>query len=261
MNSKEYIESGVLELYALNELDPAGRLEVERMALQYPEIDRELREIEKTYQNLAFAGSIKPKEGLKDRIAQSLSFQNPIQEKPEAKMVSLGLYVWSLAACFLVLLVSVFSIFMLNQKLKETQSLYSSALEETKRYASQTQYIQNQYQRNLQAQTDTNTILLKLKGGKNYPNAIAILYWNRKDHAVKINPNSLPENDSDHSYQLWAMVDGKPIDEGVFDSKKDRPSLNSMKNREKAQAFAITLEPRGGSPNPHLNQLVAIVNI
>ncbi|WP_350340234.1 anti-sigma factor [Paraflavitalea speifideaquila] len=40
-------------------------------------------------------------------------------------------------------------------------------------------------------------------------------------------------------YQLWALVDGKPVDAGMLDNCD---GLCQLKNIQQAQAFAITLE-------------------
>lgn len=277
MNIKEFIESGVLELYALNELSSSDRMEVETMAQNFPEVAQELKEIEKTFENLAISGAIKPKDGLKDRIAQNLQFSNskieeisipPISqnqdfksEKKETEVVSIRFYWMSLAACLTLLAISIISLIRLSISLEKVQNQYLAAIQDTKRYASQTRYIEEEYRKNLEAQSDTNMISLKLKGTSSYPNALALVYWNKKLHKVSINPNTLPPNDAQHSYQLWAIVNGKPVNEGTFEVQNGLASLNTMKDRDTAQAFAVTLEPRGGSPSPHLDQLVVIASI
>ena len=54
-------------------------------------------------------------------------------------------------------------------------------------------------------------------------------------------------------YQLWAIVDGKPVDAGVINNCI---GLCKMKKIDHAEAFAITLEKEGGSPTPTLNRNV-----
>jgi anti-sigma-K factor RskA len=61
----------------------------------------------------------------------------------------------------------------------------------------------------------------------------------------------MPELPSDAQYQLWALIDGKPADLGVFNTPKDKVFLK-MKNTQKADAFAITIEKKGGSVSPTL---------
>ena len=80
-------------------------------------------------------------------------------------------------------------------------------------------------------------------------NSVATVYWNTKSKDVYLMVNNLPQPPSDKQYQLWAIVDGQPIDAGVFDLQSVAGLLR-MKNMPRAQIFAVTLEKRGGSPTP-----------
>ena len=60
-------------------------------------------------------------------------------------------------------------------------------------------------------------------------------------------------------YQLWAIVDGKPVDAGVFDVATS--GLLKMKTLDGAVAFAVTIEPRGGRPSPTLETMQVIGNV
>ena len=68
----------------------------------------------------------------------------------------------------------------------------------------------------------------------------------------------MPVTDAEHQYQLWALVDGVPVDLGVFDAEGNGIGFKDMKSIGKAQAFAVTLEPKGGSKNPTLDQMVVM---
>jgi anti-sigma-K factor RskA len=62
--------------------------------------------------------------------------------------------------------------------------------------------------------------------------------------------NNLPQPATDKQYQLWALMDGQPIDLGFIElDVQQKRLLVKMKNVQNAQAFAITLEQRG-RPNP-----------
>jgi anti-sigma-K factor RskA len=54
------------------------------------------------------------------------------------------------------------------------------------------------------------------------------------------------------------MVEGNPVDLGVFDMKEDDAGMKRMKAIEGAEAFAVTLEPRGGSKSPTMDQLMVM---
>ena len=68
MNIQEYIESGILEEYALGVLNETERSEVERVAAQHPEIRRELDEIVRGLDIYAEAHAITPPEGMRERV-------------------------------------------------------------------------------------------------------------------------------------------------------------------------------------------------
>lgn len=85
---------------------------------------------------------------------------------------------------------------------------------------------------------------------KDNATAYATIYWDTASASkdVYLMINNLPQTASDKQYQLWALLDGKPIDLGMIEVKQRL--LYRMKNVQNAQAFAITLEPTGGSLAP-----------
>jgi anti-sigma-K factor RskA len=62
-------------------------------------------------------------------------------------------------------------------------------------------------------------------------------------------------------YQLWAIVDGKPFDAGLLIETKtadNKYNIQKMKSFGKAEAFAITLEKKGGSATPSMDKMYVI---
>jgi anti-sigma-K factor RskA len=55
------------------------------------------------------------------------------------------------------------------------------------------------------------------------------------------------------------LVNGKPVDVGLLTA--DCNGLCKLKTIPEAQAFAITLENKGGSATPHLDQLYVMGKI
>ena len=84
--------------------------------------------------------------------------------------------------------------------------------------------------------------------------AMATVYWNTANKDVYLMINNLPKIDPNKQYQLWAMVDGKPVDAGMLEMNED-VVLVKMKNIPKASAFAITMENKGGSPSPNMDEM------
>ena len=67
----------------------------------------------------------------------------------------------------------------------------------------------------------------------------------------------MPVATTGKQYQLWALVDGAPVDAGVFEIDAGTPMIK-MKNIPRAQAFAVTLEPSGGSLKPTMDQMYVL---
>ncbi|HSH64562.1 MAG TPA: anti-sigma factor, partial [Bacteroidia bacterium] len=102
-----------------------------------------------------------------------------------------------------------------------------------------------------------------LKGLDKAPNAIASIYWNQSSKEVYLNISEIPTPPEDKQYQLWAIVNGKPVDAGIFDLTPNTNTavLRKMKPINDAQAFAITLEKRGGTKVPTLNAMYLLGNV
>ena len=62
-------------------------------------------------------------------------------------------------------------------------------------------------------------------------------------------------------YQLWALVDGKPVDAGLLDMEVASTTFQKVKNVMQAQTFAITIENVGGSESPTLSTLHVLGNV
>ncbi|RPD48566.1 anti-sigma factor [Hymenobacter sediminis] len=88
MNVQEYIESGILEEYALGVLNEVERAEVERIAREHPEIGRELDSIVRSLDAYAEAHAITPPAEMRDRVLQGWQQAIRETEKPEPSAVS-----------------------------------------------------------------------------------------------------------------------------------------------------------------------------
>ena len=54
-----------------------------------------------------------------------------------------------------------------------------------------------------------------------------LVFWNTRTHQVAVQVQSLPPLPADKQYQLWSMVDGKPVDAGVFDATTGNPTCSA----------------------------------
>lgn len=105
---------------------------------------------------------------------------------------------------------------------------------------------------------DPEMVKVSLQGVAGKENDRATVYWNPKTRNVYVQPDHLPGAPAGRQYQVWALVNGKPIDAGLLENDN---GLCRVKPIEKAQAFAITLEKAGGSPTPTMSQLYVMGNV
>ncbi|RAJ87729.1 anti-sigma-K factor rskA [Chitinophaga dinghuensis] len=112
-----------------------------------------------------------------------------------------------------------------------------------------------QLEQSLNIMEDPAVMKVKMPGTKLKPDAVATVFWNTQSKQVYLKVNNLPEPAADKQYQLWAIVDGKPIDMGVFDMGDTAKLLQKMKITDKVQMFAVTLEQKGGAVQPTLEQM------
>ncbi len=110
----------------------------------------------------------------------------------------------------------------------------------------------------IQLMSDPAVVKIAMSGVPGREINKATLFWNTSSKNVYLVTSNLPPAPAGKQYQLWALVDGKPVDAGVL---QDCDGLCQLKPVEKAQAFAITLERAGGSPAPTLEQMYVIGNV
>jgi len=272
---KAYIESGILELFVLGQLTAQEQKEVQAMASSCPEIRQEIVAIEIALEKYAMQNAVKPTVGLENRIFERIGLIATASH-PEAKVIPLnaaevkinyqskirGLRL-ALVACIALLVVSVAALYSAHSDLGNARDQIASLSLDREKFTSTVNYMKsnNSDLNKLVAMSDSpDWKKIKLAGQKN-PNDNMVVYWHPAGKHVMINTTKmvLPANDKTHQYQLWALVDGKPVDLGVFDVNPDTAHiLVNMKEIGEAQAFAVTLERRGGSPTPTMEKMMAM---
>jgi anti-sigma-K factor RskA len=270
-NVKAYIESGILELYVLGDISAEEKLQVEDMASKFPEIRAELTEIEKSMEFYAEEHAIEPPAELRQRVLGSLLvnlgddriFTKAVTHQDDDHIKRLpvtrvnSFYKYAFAACLTLLLISIYGLVNLYSQLQDSNTQLTALQTDKIRIANQVNLMDNQ----LDMYRDTTYKVLRLKGLPKTPTAAMILAWNSVSKKVIVDVQSvkLPKNDKQHQYQLWALVNGKPVNMGVFDAPAaDTAGVKEMKAIASAQGFAVTLEPTGGSINPTMDQMVVI---
>ena len=268
---KAYIESGILELFVLGDVTPEERAQVAAMAQKHPAIKAELEQIERSLQLYAEENAVEPPENLRNRVLNSLvvnlgddsTFSSAksvadaeVKVIPISRARSNNFFKYAFAACLALLLVSIVSLISVYYKLQQSNNLVASLQSQNQRFANETKLMGTE----LTVYRDPSFKTLKLQGTKKSPSSALTVAWRPANKKVMIDMSdaNMPANDNDHQYQLWALVAGKPVDLGVFDADTTSKGMKEMKSTASADAFAVTLERRGGSPTPTMDEMMVI---
>lgn len=94
--------------------------------------------------------------------------------------------------------------------------------------------------------------LVALGGQRPSPTASGRMWWQRGVGGFFV-ASGLPVTPPGKTYQLWAIAEGKPVSAGVFEVDPNGNGTLRVKPLPEAarvEAFAVTLEPADGLPQP-----------
>jgi len=254
LNVKEYISSGIIESYVLGLLSESECREFEAVSQQYPEVAAARLAFEANLEAQMLADAPPPPPQLKAAVLEKLrstaegAGDAQVEQAPVRHM---NPWKWIAAASILLLAASLYWAFDANRKNEalaaENRSLgdsLSRAVEIAKAAGS----------------AGTNTPKSDFKMASIHEGAAsATIYWDTTSKDVYLMLNNMPQPASDRQYQLWALMPEEgaaPVDLGTIELRQER-LLYRMKNVREAKAFAITLEPKGGSPSPTTAPMVS----
>lgn len=257
MNIEEYIASGILELYALGELSGSEKAEVEQMCEVHEDIRAELDLIESTMGALANHLAITPPANLKDKIKDQLEIGNTSAKEVKMTVERSSTNFAVAASISIAMLASALAFYFYGQW-QSAEDQLAVMIAQNQEVADNYQFV-NQRLKSLETDVEIlgnpNFSRVAMNGTENSPEALATVYWNSNTQDVYLKIQNLKNLTQDQQYQLWAIVDGVPVDMGVFDNGSD---LLKMKSVASAAAFAVTIEPRGGSKDPSLETMQVV---
>ncbi|MDT0648835.1 anti-sigma factor [Autumnicola edwardsiae] len=258
MNEKEYISSGILELYVYGALSKSESAEVTRMLKKHPEMRAEVEEIEEALMKLSEAAAPSNREfllaPLKEKISQR-SRNIPVRNKRTNWSALLG---W---AASILLLVGLFLMFKNNSELKESlQALQAenaqieSEIAEARNDAAKSREL-------LSTLRDRNILKVPLEGQEIAPEAYATAYYDDEKDLTLIDAQNLPEPPRGMVYQVWSLKMSPlvPSSLGLLDDfEEDEDKIFVLDNPNISEGFGITLEPAGGSETPTMEMLYSL---
>ncbi|WP_284652145.1 anti-sigma factor [Flavobacterium terrisoli] len=257
METKDYIESGILELYVYGLLTESENDEVNAMANKNPEVKAEILSIEKAIINLSssFSPFISHSQFEKIKAQLELKHGRVVDFKPRNNMAT---YIgWAASIALLIGIGFQYSKLSESNKQIETIKVEKNKLQET---VVGLELKNKETTTVLNVVRDANTTIIQLGGQAIDPTASAKVYWNKEQQVVYVDAAGLPEPPEGMVYQVWALKlePLTPTSIGLLENFTAENSMFKVDNNAGAEAFGITLEPAGGSKSPTLEKLYTL---
>jgi cell division protein FtsB len=270
MSLQELISSGKLELYVAGVLSEREMGDIAVLAVEHPEVALEIEKIEQVMVEFLSPSEFRmpdsEKEQQIDIILGKIRLDNINKPSNGHSQASAPVRVmrfsnWAVAALMVGLILTTALSVYFSSKNSGLASEIASLKDKDENLAATNGQFQDKVNRmeqqvNVMRNILTKRVQLTSTGSKlTGQDSYMLVYWNPQSKKLLLVDANLPNLSPDQQYQLWALYDGKPIDAGVFDLKTLQVSSSFQKDVPNAQAFAVTVEPKGGSATPTLSNL------
>jgi anti-sigma-K factor RskA len=271
---QRYISSGIIESHVAGLVSESEAREVEAAIQQYPEVKAAADAVRYDMEKYVQMWAVKPPPGLKKKLMDRLNEVEEevvvppvrenvrVEEEEERSMMPQGpvLKMWQYGAVASIILLVISGVMnlVIMGRMDEYKEKYSKLEEEqvalyAEKDAFSTRY--QQMQKEMDLMKDPHLKWIRMQGVGKHTDIVATIGWNPQSKETYILAQSLPEPPSDKQYQLWAIVKGHPVDAGVFELGNMAKAMQKVKEVANAQVFAVTLENKGGSDKPTLDQM------
>jgi anti-sigma-K factor RskA len=258
LNTNEIISSGLLELFVLGKTTEQETAQVLEWKAALPDVAAELLAIENDLEMMDKAIALKPSLNTKQQLFESIKETKIKNVTPlfDSKVKKINYWKYAAAASVALLLGTI--IFSYNK----TQSLKNELANVQLTLNNQQQQLAA-LNEGIEGAANISSQQVVLKGLPTSPTSTAKIFWVRNTGNVFIEASGLPSAPKGFQYQLWAIIDGKPVDGGMIKIEENNKKYNiqKMKSFGNAQAFAITLEKEGGSATPTMEKMVVMSKI
>ena len=241
MDIKSYISSGIIETYVMGLCTPEEKKELESFRQQYPQLNEAILNFETELEKNLVRDATQTGIEMDNQILKALSsLSTPVVDikinLPKTKKTN-WLKPLAAAAILLLALSMVFN-YILYRKTRDQQL----AIKEKENYSPLPVADYNI----LKQSTITPVAMYGVA-----PHSICrcTLFWDKKTRKAFIIIHHLPMVEQ-NNYQLWAMVDGKPVNVGLINEKIRGRFIEIQNVPAGATGFIVTLEKSGGSSTP-----------
>lgn len=274
MDIQQYISSGIIETYVLGMASAEEVRELELLSAQHVEIKIAILSAQADMEQYAGMHAVEPPAGMKEQIWKAIQndeeqdkhvlqasvvkegmVSNVIDFNEKRRGGSAVLRTLMAVAIVMIIILSIGLNFYFWGENQNTQHELASMINKQQQMIASNKFYEEKLQQANNMLLNPAMKSIVLAGVGRHTGTTAKLFWDADSKNVYLSLKNMPPPPSGKQYQLWAIVDGQPVDAGVYssDAKED---VQKMKTIPYAEMFAITIENDGGSATPTMDQMV-----
>ncbi len=232
-------------VYAVGALDGDELRQFEEHLIGCSECQQELKRATQTADRLPYAAPpAQPPPELASKVERRIAAIAGNAQQSTTTRISPMTFI-GFAAAAVLLVTSLF----IWQRFTDSQNQFAALQERLQRVEEELK----SERRELALYQSPHLSILALAGQDQATNASGRVLWDTASGEGYFLASSLPAIASDKSYQLWVIADGKPVSAGVFAVDQQgiaKIPLQGIPSKDSIGAFAVTVEPAGGLPQP-----------
>lgn len=254
MDIKQYIASGIIETYVMGLCSAEEEREIESLREQYPELDEAINRYEEEMEKNMQEHITLPPAETDARILKTLGSLNvpviPIGSSHNARNGYGWLRVAASVAIFLFAVSTVFNYILFDKTKKQ-----ALALEESQKTGPTLP------SRDYNILNDPSITPVAMYGVGIHSICRCTMFWDKKTGKLYFMIHHLVPSGASKDFQLWAMVNGKPVNVGIVRDEVRGRFIELDNVPADAVAFMVTLEKAGGNDSPTMQEMYLKGNI
>lgn len=257
MSLNDIRESGLLELYVMGTTDADENKLVEDAIANHPELKHDILDIEKALKVYAHSQAVIPPAFIKTNLLNAIGNSSVITNSSH-KALPKNKSFFNLGHILLTLLS--LALFAWMSQLNKQHKNQVTGLENQLATCDSLTQSQSEKIKLLDQINAPNNSIIPIDPTEKYPETKLFFHLNNDTKQNLIQIKNLPALASNQSFQLWSLKgDNPPIPLDVFQG--DKNALLKVKFVDGTNAYAITIEPKGGSQSPTLENLIGVFSV
>jgi len=248
---KIFLDGDLLERYLMDATSPMESKEVEHYIEKYPEVKKTYIELQENLEEYATSYAVPAPLELKESILKQ------IQSKPKPKA---SIPILAITACAATILFGImtFMIWRQNQELLDDRRLTTELIEDLNEDIVSNRETLQSVEEQFMILNNSSTEKYVLRGNTRARKLETVAYVNMLEKKSYVHVVALPELPDDQVYQMWAGVDGHMVPLDILKITKE--NLVEIPYEERMASLNITIEPKGGSQEATVDNLVANIS-